>query len=312
MAMNHKTILNLPRGSGKEDNMSKIMITGATGELGGLTLEHLLNMKNISKEQVAVLARKKNENLFNKGIEIRIGSYDDRESLDKAFEGIEKLLIVSSPALNNAQRLEHQFNAVMAAEKNNVQHIVYVGVANPEKRSFALEDVDMATEHMIQAIGVPYTVMRNPVYLDTLKYDFQLALKTGRLLSATQDKAFNYVLKSDLALANATVLCQDGHQNKIYDLSSHELITYSEIAKILSQITGKTIAYEEKSAEEVIANMVDASIDKEAAEMLVNSFQLLIAENQFTETSTDLKKLIGEKLSSKKNSIIALLDMAKA
>lgn len=291
--------------------MGKIMITGATGELGSLTLGHLLNKKNISKEQVVALARKQNENLSNKGIEVRIGSYEDRESLDKAFSGIEKLLIVSSPALNNAQRLEHQFNVVMAAKKNNVEHIVNVGLANPEKRTFALEDVDMATEHMIQAIGIPYTFMRNPVYLNELKHDFQLAIKAGRLLSATQDKAFNYVLKSDLALANATVLSQDGHQNKIYDLSSHELITYSEIAEILSQIAGRTIAYEEKTAEEVISHLADANINKEAAEMLVNSFQILIAKNQFTETATDLKKLLGEKLSSKKEAVLSLLDLPK-
>ena len=285
----------------------KILITGASGGLGGLTLDYLLNMKNIKREQVVALARKKTPDLLSKGIEVRIGDYADRGSLDKAFNGIERLLVIPSPVLDNVQRLQQQFNVVMAAKKNNVGHIIYVGLADAEKRLFALEDVDIATEHMILAMGMSYTFMRNPVYLDVLQYDLQVAMKTGRLLSATKNKPFDYVVKRDLALANATVLSQDGHKNKIYDLRNHELYTYAEIAEILSYISGKMIANEEKSAEEVIAHLVDASIDKQAAEMLVNSFQKPIARNQFTDTSNDLKKLLGSSVSSKKDAIESLL-----
>lgn len=292
--------------------MGKILITGATGELGGLTLEHLLKMKNISKEQVVALARKQNENLSNKGIELRFGDYDDSESLDKAFRGIEKLLVISSPSLDNARRLQQLFNVIMSAKKNKVEHIVFVGLADAEKRLFGLEDVDMAIEHMILALGISYTFMRNPVYLNELLFDLQTAMKTGKLMSATKGKGFNYVVKNDLALANATVLSEDGHQNKIYDLRNNELMTYPEIATALSDIAGKTILYEEKADEEVIAHLVDANVDKESAELLVNSFQKLISENRFTDISNDLAKLLGENISSKKDAILSLLDSQNA
>lgn len=287
----------------------KILITGATGELGGLTLEHLLKMKNIKKEQVVAMARKENKNLSNKGIEIRIGSYDDRESLNKAFSGIEKLLVISSPSLDNAHRLQQLINVIMSAKDNKVEHIIFVGLADAEKRLFGLEDVDMAMEHMILALGIPYTFMRNPVYLNELRYDLHTAMKTGKLISATKGKEINYVIKSDLALANAIVLSEDNHKNRIYDLRSNELITYPEIAAILSDITGKTIPYEEKSVEEVITHLEDAGIYKDSIELLVNSFHKLISENQFTDTSNDLVKLLGEELSSKKEAILSLLDL---
>lgn len=289
--------------------MGKILITGATGELGGLTLEYLLQMKNISKEQVVALARKENENLSNKGIELRFGDYDDRESLDKAFMGIEKLLVISSQSLDNTHRLQQLVNVIMSAKKNQVEHIVFVSLADAEKRSFGLEDVDMAMEHMILAVGIPYTFMRNPVYLDVLCYDLQIAMKTGKLMSATQGKEFNYVAKRNLAFANATVLSEEGHQNKIYNLNSNELITYPEMAEILSGIAGKTITYEEKPADEVIANMVDEGMDEEAAKSLVYSFQKLISENQFTNTSSDLVKLLGENISTKKDAILSVLNL---
>lgn len=289
--------------------MGKILITGATGGLGGLTLEFLLEMKHIPKEQVVALVRKPNVDLFDKGIEVRLGDYDDSDSLDRAFNGIEKILVISSQSLDNMHRLQQLFHVIMAAKKNNVEHIVFVGLADADKRLFGLEDVDMAMEHMILASGITYTFMRNPVYLDVLLYDMQLAIKTGKLLSATNDCAFNYVVKRDLALANATVLSEDGHQNKIYDLSSNDLMTYSELAKILSDVTGETITYEEKAADEVIANMVDENIDIEATKSLVESFQKLISEEQFINTSDDLAKLIGNNASTKKEAISSLLNL---
>ena len=85
------------------------------------------------------------------------------------------------------------------------------------------------------------------------------------------------------------------------------MMAYKEIAQILSRIAGRTIAYEEKTAEEVIANMIDANADKEAAALSVNTFQRLISKNQFTETSKDLKKLHGDNISSKKDAIASLL-----
>lgn len=286
----------------------KILITGATGELGGLTVEYLLNMKNISKEQVTVMARKQNDTLLNRGIEVRLGSYDDSESLNTAFYGINKLLFISSPCLDNARRLQQQLNVIMAAMKNKIEHIVYVGLAEAEKRLYGLEDVDMATEHMILAVGIPYTFMRNPVYLDELQYDMKVAAKTGRLLSSTKDSVFNYSLKRDLALANATVLSQEGHENEIYDLRNHELTTYSGMAEIVSQITGRTISYEEKTAEEVITHLINADIDDGAADLLVNTFHRLISESQFVDTSNDLRKLLGDSITSKKDAIASLLN----
>lgn len=288
--------------------MSKIMITGATGELGGLTIQHLLQKKNISKDQVVALVRKNNENLSQKGIELRIGDYDDVESLDIAFKGIEKLLVISSPSLDNSVRLQQLLNVIFTAKKNSVEHIVFVGLANSEKRLFGLEDVDMAIEHVIMALGITYTIMRNPVYLDEALYDFRIALKTGKLFSATNGKEFNFVLKSDLALANATVLSEDGHKNKIYDLSNDELMTYPELAMIMSEISGKEVIYQEKTEEEVILNMVNSNSNKEAAELLVKSFHRLISKNQFIDTSTDLKKLLGKNKSTKKQAIYSLLN----
>ena len=104
---------------------------------------------------------------------------------------------ISSPSLDNAHRLQQQFNVITSAMKSDVEHVVYVGLANAEKRLFDLEDVDMATEHMILALGMPYTFMRNPVYLDVFQCDFHAAMSTGRLLSITRGQAFKFLIIND-------------------------------------------------------------------------------------------------------------------
>ncbi|MFP7312140.1 SDR family oxidoreductase [Bacillus safensis] len=287
--------------------MSKILVTGATGNLGNLTIQHLLNEKKVPTSQISALVRseKKGEDLASKGIELRIGSYDDFNSLREAFTGIDKLLVVSSPDLDNVNRLKQHYNVVMAAKKAEVKHIVLVSLSDAETRVFGLEDVDMATEHMIRAVDIPFTFMRNSVYLDEVMSDLKYAVQTGTLTSVTKGKGFNFVLRSDLALANATVLSEEGHENKIYELVSPELFDYPTIASILSEVSGKNIEYKEGTAEEVINNLVNAGVSKEAAEMLVHSFQGNIAKGKFQFTESDLPKLIGDR--PLKNAISALI-----
>lgn len=288
--------------------MAKMMITGATGELGGLVINHLLKNKKNPLKQLVALARKDSKHLANKGIEVEIATYDDIDSLNGAFSNIDKLLIIPTQELDTAIRMQQLINVLVAAKNNAVKHIVYVSFSKPEEKLFGVEDIDIAVEHILFAYKIPYTILRNPVYFDELRHDIKIAKETGKLLSATKDKKFNYSLKTDLALAIATVLTEDGHQNKLYDLSSDELMNYSELAEILTTILDTRIIYEEKSGQQVIDNMIHHGVEEPAANLLVNYFHTLIAENKFDYTSNDLKKLLNGCVTSKKDAVKSLLN----
>lgn len=290
--------------------MDKIMITGATGKLGGLTIDHLLNSRDVSPSQIVALVRdkKKAKHLDKKGIEIRVGSYDDLNTLNLAFEGVNKLLLISSAELDNIKRLQQNHNAVMAAKSAQVDHIFYVGLANPELRAYELEDVELATEHSIRAVNLPFTFIRNGTYLDELTYDLNTAVKHGELLSTTHGKAFNFVLRKDLALANAIFLTDEGHQNKIYELVRSKLITYLDLASALSRITKKEISYKEVPNNITIKRLVESGVNAESAESLVNVFHKAIADEKFVYTSNDLEQLLGDKLTPLDQSIESLLE----
>jgi NAD(P)H dehydrogenase (quinone) len=101
-----------------------ILITGATGQLGGATIRFLLD-KGFPAEKIGALVRDevKAAELKDKGINPRIGDYNNLESLMQAFTGIDKLLLVSSSDLND--RTNQHINAVKAARSAGVGHIFY-------------------------------------------------------------------------------------------------------------------------------------------------------------------------------------------
>src|SRR5699024_1605246 len=127
--------------------------------------------------------RKRTKHLSNMGVELRVSNYNEIDTLIKAFTGIEKLLLVSAPALDNVERLSLQYNAVMAAKIAEVKHIFLVSIADAEKRIFGLKDVDRATEYMVRAVDIPFSFMRNSVYIDEITRDLKYAIEKGELVS---------------------------------------------------------------------------------------------------------------------------------
>lgn len=112
--------------------MEKLLVTGATGHLGKSVVDQLLNITQ--PENVAILARDsgKAEYFRSKGIDIRIGDFDDLVSLEKVFKGIDKVLLISGTA--PFTRLQQHINVMDAAQNAGVKHRVYMGVSikNPD------------------------------------------------------------------------------------------------------------------------------------------------------------------------------------
>jgi NAD(P)H dehydrogenase (quinone) len=112
--------------------MEKLLVTGATGHLGKSVVKQLL--KFTTPENIAILARNsaKADYFRSKGIDMRIGDYDDFLSLGKALIGIDKVLLISGT--DPFTRLQQQINVIDAAQNAGVKHVVYTGVSikNPD------------------------------------------------------------------------------------------------------------------------------------------------------------------------------------
>lgn len=276
--------------------MSKIAVTGATGHLGSLVVEHLLAL-GVSESEVVPLVRSeaKGRRFAAQGMRPRVASFDDPGTLREALEGVDKLVLISSPAMENVVRLRQLHGAVIAAHEAGLSHIAYVGLVDPEDYAFQLEDVELATEHSIRAAEIPFTFLRNSVYFDELIPELRVALRSGELLSVTGDKTLNWAPRADQAAAIAAVIAHGDHIGETLNLVSPERYTYADVAGLLSEATGQQITHRSTTSDRVIAALTAGGMDAAHSESMVNVFQHAIATGKWSTTGADIERLSGRK-----------------
>ena len=275
--------------------MTRILVTGASGNIGRLTLKHLL--KRVPANYIVGLARDpgKAADLAADGIEIRKGDYFDYEGLVRAFEGIDKVMLVSTHAFTD-RNTQHE-NAINAAKQSGVTHIVYMPIIHNADSAIKLPQVtdeDLFVEEKLKASGLTYTLVRHPPFLENIQgYVGGDPLQKGVLTPAGTGKA-GYACREELAEAHAVVLTEAGHENKSYSLYGDPAVSFSNIAQILSDISGKPVPFKTVSDQEYIANLVSAGLPEPAAGFVLMWVHGVNA-GEWEGKTGDLEKLLGRK-----------------
>ncbi|HUH18612.1 SDR family oxidoreductase [Albibacterium sp.] len=279
-----------------------ILVTGATGHLGTATLEHLL--KNTPVNKIVAFARDENKakHLKEKGIEVRLGNFEDTASLDKAMQGIEKVLLISTI---DHQRYQQHKNVVDAAKKAGVKHIAYTGVTLKDVNTSAVKflmDSHFQTEDYIKKSGLNYTFLRNSLYAEVIPiYVGEKVFETGIYLPTGNGKV-GYALRREMGEATANVLLQNGHENKIYQITGSELYSYQDVANELSSLSGKRINYTDADAATFPDKLKEYGVP-ELQILIASGFSADIKNGQYEIVSKDLENLLARKPASLKESL---------
>lgn len=273
-----------------------IVVTGATGKLGGLVVEELLK-KGVPAGQIAVLVRQpeKAAAFKERGVEVRQGNYNDRESLERAFAGTEKLLFVPSPdAHDESLRLLQHATVAKAAKDAGIQHIVYYGYAFAEDVKISLARTHLLTEELIRTTGIPYTFLRNSLYAEVFisPDSVRAAVGYGALSANAGSGKVNSASRYDQARAGAVVLTEQGHENKTYNLTVDSAWTFEELARTIAEVSGKPVTYNPLSFEEQKAALQQAGLPERAV-LVVAGINQAVAEGDTAQTSQDLIRLVG-------------------
>ena len=220
-----------------------ILVTGATGQLGSSVISQLNKVS--SKDQFAIFARdeKKATEYQEQGIEIRLGDFNQISSLGNAFEGITKLLLISTMEFN---RFEQHKNVIDAAKMAGIKHIIYTGLAIQDIETSNVKDLMQShfdTEKYIQASGLDFTFVRNTMYTDAIPQIVgDKVFNTGIYLSGGDGKV-PYALRREMGEAIANILVQDNHENKIYNITGDIAYSYANVAQTLSELANQKIDY---------------------------------------------------------------------
>lgn len=156
-----------------------IIITGATGALGSRIVDRLLTRLPAETLGVSVTDPDRAADLAARGVRVRHGDFTDPDSLDKAFEGADRLLIVSA-AIRGPGAARASRAAIDAAVRAGASRILYTShqAASPSSL-FAAQPQHAATEAYLAEQGVPFTALRNGFYASTIDAYLDAALAAG-------------------------------------------------------------------------------------------------------------------------------------
>lgn len=220
-----------------------LLVTGATGQLGKLVLDQLL-ASGIAPARIIATSRDtaKLADYIARGVQARVADFDDPASLDQAFAGADRILIISTDALDQpGKRLKQHLAAVAAAKKAGAKHIVYTSMPSPETSVIPFAPDHLGTENAIKATGIPYTILRNGWYMENLFMALPHALETGQWYSSSGEGRLAHIARGDAAKAAAAALAASTSESHTYTLTGGELRSTDEIAALVAKATGKSL-----------------------------------------------------------------------
>ncbi|MBB4810856.1 NAD(P)H dehydrogenase (quinone) [Acinetobacter johnsonii] len=282
----------------------KIAITGATGQLGNLVIEQLLQLT--AAQNIVALVRNVNkaEHFKAQGIELREFDYDRPETLVPALLGIDKLLLISA---NEIGRRTPQHQAVIdAAKVAGVPYLAYTSLLRADTSPLGLAQEHRETEKLIQDSGITYTFLRNNWYSENYLAGVAHTIEIGTLFGAAQDGRISSASRIDYAEAAAKVLTSTGHENKTYELAGSESFSLSDLATFIGQAVNKDIIYQNLSAEEYTQGLTQADLPAGLVDVIVDADIQTIQGAMYSD-SKDLEQLIGRKTTSIQDAIKAAL-----
>jgi len=268
-----------------------IVVTGATGHLGRLAVEALLR-RGVPAGEVVATGRRTEAlaDLADRGVVVRRADYDDEATLHGAFAGATALLLVSGSEVG--QRVPQHAAAIRAASSAGVGLIAYTSIARADTSTLALAAEHRATEQLLAGSGVPHVLLRNGWYTENYTGQLPVYLEHG-IAGAARDGRISAATRADYAEAAAVVVSEDGHAGAVYELGG-EPFTMTELARVVSEATGRTVTYTDLPVEQYRQVLVGAGLPEPLAAVLADGDRG-VADGELLVDPADLEGLLGRR-----------------
>ncbi|MGN6759926.1 MAG: SDR family oxidoreductase [Leifsonia sp.] len=268
-----------------------IVITGATGQLGRLVIESLLE-RGIPASDLRALGRNADRlaAFAAQGIDTRVIDFAQPETLDAAFSGADALLLVSGSEVG--QRLQQHRNAIDAAVRAGVGRVVYTSASKATDTDLVVAPEHAETERLLAASGLPVTVLRNNWYTENYLGTLDTAAATGEIVGSAGEGRVASATRADYAEAAAVVLTTPGHEGAVYELSGDTAWTFADLAEVASELLGREVVYRPVSPEEHGSILTDVGLDAGTAGFVV-ALDGNIRDGALAEATPTLRELIG-------------------
>ena len=246
-----------------------IVITGATGQLGRLVIQSLLNKLPASQIVAAVRNPARAADLAALGVQVRKADYTDPALLEAAFQGAEKVLLISSSEIG--QRAAQHRNVIDAAKKAGVSLVAYTSILHADRSPLGLAAEHAATEAYLRESGMPNVLLRNGWYTENYLASVPPALQHGAFIGSAGEGRISSAARADYAEAAAVALTAPAQAGKVYELAGDDSYTLTEFAAELSRQSGKPVPYVNLPEADYKAALLGAGLPEPIANLLADS-----------------------------------------
>lgn len=268
-----------------------IVITGATGQLGALVIDALLEGGTPAAE---IVGTGRNEQrlaeLQARGIRTVVADYSDGAALEQAFTGADAVLLISGSEVG--QRVAQHAAVIDAAKAAGVGRLVYTSAPAATSSALILAPEHKATEELIAASGIPATILRNGWYTENYLGALSQAAASGEIAASVGEGRVASASRADYAAAAAIVLVDASHSGAIYELSGDVAWSHAEFAEAAAEVLGRPVSFRSLSPEEHLAALEQAGLDAGTAGFVV-ALDGNIRDGLLAETSGELARIIG-------------------
>ncbi|QCQ17442.1 NmrA family NAD(P)-binding protein [Microbacterium sp. RG1] len=273
-----------------------VLVTAASGHLGRLIVESLL-ARGVAASDVVAGSRSldKVADLAERGVRTAVVDYDAPETLDAAFAGIDRVVLVSGSEVG--KRLAQHQAVIDAAVAAKVGGLVYTSLYHATTSPLPLAAEHVATEEALAASGLPHTILRNNWYIENYAQDVARAAESGVIAAAVADGKVAAAARADFAEAAAVVATDDAYLGRVLELAGDVAFGYADLAAAAAEIHGRDVTYVALSEEHLLEALRGAGLDEGTAGF-VAALDAGIAAGALDSQDRTLSQLIGRPTTS--------------
>lgn len=264
-----------------------ILVTGATGTVGSAAVRLLAAEGHPTRALVRDPARVPREELWNR-VEIAVGDFERPDTLDAAMHGIDTVLLISSAVPH------HEFAVIDSAVRHGVSRIVKI----TNHKATVDSPVDRRRDHArveayLESVGIPHTLLAPNFSMQNLLTITPAVRETGGFPMSAADGQVGMIDARDVAATAAAILAApENHAGRTYPLTGPSLVTFTEVARELSDALGYPVEYRAIAPAEHREAMIQAGVPGAVATSNAQFFGLL-AEGDAAWLSDEVASITG-------------------
>lgn len=274
------------------DTQSRLFVTGSTGQLGRLVIEELL--KRVPASSIVAGVRSPDHEVARqfcaRGVEIRVADYSRPDTLTTAFEGIDRLLMISSTAGDD--RVAQHRNVINAAKAANISLVAYTSLLHADTSTSGLAEDHKDTEAELRASGLPFVLLRHGWYTENHTPSVPPALQYGAVIGCAGQGRFSSATRADYAAADAAVLTMDGQEGRVYELAGDESYDLTDLANTIASAAGRPVTYQDMPKAKFKQALIGMGLPDVLAE-LISDADIDASKGELEDHGRQLRALLG-------------------